>query len=370
MNDSGESLAECGEFHDVKIYGFWFDGVLLSVVGLIGLFGNIMSLIVLSRPKMRDVFHRLLSALACFDTLYIICGGINYTFRAFDARSDIYTYLFPYFLHPFTQVAMCGTIFMTVAISIERYLGLCHPMLPPSARKTWFYLVPVVTMSLIISGPKFLEVELTTVKGDNGSSPAYGPSELRISEDYIRYYVMWTRLLCTAILPVILLLFLNTRIIVDLFASTKVKRFGSMNRQRKEINLCLVLLCIVLLFFLCHTTRIILDIIEFSHLEKVIQCPKSHRRMWSPPYWAQVLYHVSHFTMMINSSFNFVVYCLVGHTFRREFCRAFGLSGYSAIPLTSSYYANNNNDPSRRSSASKLEYSVSVNTSLQGRRIS
>ncbi|CAB4060996.1 unnamed protein product [Lepeophtheirus salmonis] len=353
MNDSGESLAECGEFHDVKIYGFWFDGVLLSVVGLIGLFGNIMSLIVLSRPKMRDVFHRLLSALACFDTLYIICGGINYTFRAFDARSDIYTYLFPYFLHPFTQVAMCGTIFMTVAISIERYLGLCHPMLPPSARKTWFYLVPVVTISLIISGPKFLEVELTTVKGDNGSSPAYGPSELRISEDYIRYYVMWTRLLCTAILPVILLLFLNTRIM-----------WICLLRQNTPLHRPFILP-------LSHDTNHFLDIIEFSHLEKkVIQCPKNHRRMWSPPYWAQVLYHVSHFTMMINSSFNFVVYCLVGHTFRREFCRAFGLSGYSAIPLTSSYYANNNNDPSRRSSASKLEYSVSVNTSLQGRRIS
>eukprot|EP00096_Caligus_rogercresseyi_P007746 TRINITY_DN25769_c0_g1_i1.p1 TRINITY_DN25769_c0_g1~~TRINITY_DN25769_c0_g1_i1.p1 ORF type:complete len:392 (+),score=106.63 TRINITY_DN25769_c0_g1_i1:125-1300(+) len=369
--------AECGVFHDVKIYGFWFDGVLLSIVGLFGLVGNILSLVVLSRPKLRDVFHRLLSALACFDILYIVCGGINYTFRAFDARSDIYTYLFPYFLHPCTQVAMSGTIFMTVAISIERYLGLCHPLLPHTARKTWFYVLPVVLTSLLVSGPKFLEVELTTVKGDNGSSPAYGPTELRISEDYIRYYVLWTRLLVTAILPVVLLLFLNSRIIVDLFNSSKVKRFGSVNRQRKEINLCLILLCIVLLFFLCHTARIILDIIEFSHLEKVISCPQNHRQMWLPPYWAQVLYHISHFTMMINSSFNFVVYCLVGHTFRREFVRAFGLSGYSTIPFTSSsiYNHNNNNinnihnDPSRRSSASKLEYS-STPLNGPGRRIS
>jgi hypothetical protein len=38
---------------------------------------------VLSRPRLRDVFHTLLFALACFDILFIVFGGISYTFRAF-----------------------------------------------------------------------------------------------------------------------------------------------------------------------------------------------------------------------------------------------------------------------------------------------
>ena len=37
------------------------------------------------------------------------------------------------------------------------------------------------------------------------------------------------------------------------------------------MNLCLVLLSIVLVFFLCHTTRIVLDVHEFSNLERVIE---------------------------------------------------------------------------------------------------
>jgi hypothetical protein len=37
--------------------------------------------IVLSRPKLRDVFHTLLFALACFDILFLVFGGISYTFR-------------------------------------------------------------------------------------------------------------------------------------------------------------------------------------------------------------------------------------------------------------------------------------------------
>ena len=54
-----------------------------------------------------------------------------------QVSTDIYTYIFPYLVHPFSQIAMAGTIFMTLAISIERYLGLCHPLLPPHSRKPW-----------------------------------------------------------------------------------------------------------------------------------------------------------------------------------------------------------------------------------------
>ena len=102
---------------------------------------------------------------------------------------------------------------------------------------------------------------------------------------------MWTRFFSTAAIPVSLLLFLNARIVIDLCGSRKVKpflhglcfndkstfvmndqvqRFGSARRQRKEFNLSLILLCIVLVFFLCHAARIILDVYEFANLEKVL----------------------------------------------------------------------------------------------------
>jgi len=68
----------------VEWYKYTCDGILVSVIGLIGIIGNICAVLVLVRPKLKDCFHQLLIALAFFDTLYIICGGINYTFRAFE----------------------------------------------------------------------------------------------------------------------------------------------------------------------------------------------------------------------------------------------------------------------------------------------
>ena len=324
---------DCGTREDVSLYKFWCDGVLVSVVAVVGFVGNLMALVVLSRPKLRDVFHQLLFALACFDILYIVCGGINYTFRAFRAESDLFTYLFPHFIYPLTHVAMAGTIFMTLAISIERYLGLCHPMLPPSSRKAWFYIVPVVLVSFALNVPKFMEVELEIMEDENGTAVPYlASSDLRHNEHYVRIYIMWTRLFSTAIIPVSMLLFLNTRIIMDLISSN-VQRFGSARRLRKEINLCLILLCIVFVFFICHASRIFLDVFEFSNLESIIRCA-GPRSVWHPGTWLQALPYVSHLMMILNSSINFIVYCLVGHTFRRELCRTLGIRHYLAIPGT------------------------------------
>lgn len=350
MDDPGEeggemsSFIDCGEILDMSGYSFWCDGVLVSVIGTVGFIGNLLALIVLSRKTIRDLFHKLLFALACFDLMYIVFGGINYTFRSFKAQSDYFTYLFPHVIHPFTHISLAATIFMTVAITIERYLGLCHPFLPPSSRKAWFYILPVIVISVTLNIPKFMEIQLgtRTVRGEgedgggfNLTRPSYHPTELRKSPMYIRSYVMWTRLFSTAIIPVSLLVLLNARIIFDLVRSANVQRFGgSFRRQRKEINTSFVLLCIVLIFFCCHAARIVLDVHEFSNVESILRCHGEMRKPWMPSYWMQALPYISHLAMILNSSVNFIVYCLVGNHFRREMCRMFGFRKYASVPQT------------------------------------
>ena len=64
---------------------FYCEGVSISVLGILGIFGNLLALIVLSKPNLRDIFHQLLFAVASFDLMYIVVGGVNYTFKAFGA---------------------------------------------------------------------------------------------------------------------------------------------------------------------------------------------------------------------------------------------------------------------------------------------
>ena len=51
----------------------WFEwsteGLLMSVVGIVGLIGNLTSVIVYKRQRVQRTFHRLLLTLAAFDTV-------------------------------------------------------------------------------------------------------------------------------------------------------------------------------------------------------------------------------------------------------------------------------------------------------------
>jgi len=350
-----EQINNCGTDYIgdpvVVNYQYICDGLLVSIIGFLGVVGNIISLLVLSKPKLRDCFHQLLFALACFDTVYIVIGGINYTFKAFDADSNAYTIAFPYIIYPITNIGLCGTIFMTMAISIERFLGICYPLhLPPHNRKSWFYILPVLVLSIVVNVPKFFEAEIewlnegkwnVTVVAHNSSEesyhqhkieewvPAYRATDLRKDSNYIKFYITYFRLFSTAIIPLIALVTINSRIICDL-KKLKSKTFGSQRKLWKELNMFLVLLCIVVTFICCNTPRVIVDIWEFSHVESIVHCNDlllagEIEHPFLPTKWIICLTHISHFTGILNSSLNFLIYCFVGHNFRKEFLHLLGL---------------------------------------------
>jgi len=364
LDVSGTLATNCGtDFsNDATVINFKYycDGLLISVVGCLGLIGNLIAVIVLARPKLRDCFHQLLLALATFDILYITFGGLKYTIKAFEANNEAFTLAFP-IIFPFTNITMNATIFMTMAISIERFLGICYPLhLPPHNRKSWFYILPVLILSFVLNIPKFLEgkihwypekstgtqwyhedelnhtedefdhYELNRTGLDymfdeevSVSVPAYLPTELRKNSNYIKYYRTYFRIFSTAVIPFLALIFINLRIIVDL-SHVKPKRFGSHRKLWKEMNMFLVLLCIVVTFICCHVPRVVIDIWEFSHLESILQCNElvmagEADHPFLPPKWIECLNHISHFTGILSSSTNFLIYCFIGHNFRKEF---------------------------------------------------
>ena len=77
---------------------------------------------------MRNTFNLLLISMIAFDSWYLL-GSILENFRRnFGLGSQLHTILFPKFLYPAMSVAMSGSIFMTVAISLERYFAVHHPI--------------------------------------------------------------------------------------------------------------------------------------------------------------------------------------------------------------------------------------------------
>ena len=107
--------------------GYWVDCVLLCIIAASGLLGNVISVFILLKGNMRNLFNLLLVASACMDSCYLI-GAILEAFRYSGLASDVHLQLFPYFLYPGISIAVTCSIFMTVAMALERYIAIHCPV--------------------------------------------------------------------------------------------------------------------------------------------------------------------------------------------------------------------------------------------------
>ena len=112
----------------IEVFAFWLEGIVLCIIAVPGIFGNALSSYILARKSMRNSFNLLLIALAIIDNTYLF-GAILEAFRKrFRLYTDPHILLFPYFLYPVHMMAMTGSILMTVAIALERYVAVHYPI--------------------------------------------------------------------------------------------------------------------------------------------------------------------------------------------------------------------------------------------------
>ena len=74
-------------------------------------------------------FNFMLIGLSFFDTWYLF-GSILESFRiAFDLETNLHIQLFHYFLYPGQMIVMMCSVYMTVAIAIERFSAVRYPLI-------------------------------------------------------------------------------------------------------------------------------------------------------------------------------------------------------------------------------------------------
>ena len=67
-----------------------------------------------------------------------------------------YKLIFPYFWHPFKNIANSGCIFMVVAVSAERYFAICKPL---TAKPKPIFFIRLVPITLFIN-KRFVNLEM------------------------------------------------------------------------------------------------------------------------------------------------------------------------------------------------------------------
>ena len=90
---------------------------------------------------------------------------------------------------------------------------------------------------------------------------------------------------------------------------------AALSNYSNNDNLAPILFGVVIVFVICNSLRVILNIYDSAVVEDIIKCEKQKMGRYPPP-WILCTISVSHLLLMVNSSVNFLVYCVAGKRFR------------------------------------------------------
>ena len=62
----------------LDFFSFWIEGILTTIVAILGIFGNTIVSVIICKKDMRNSFNLLLVSLACFDSTYVSTIPILY----------------------------------------------------------------------------------------------------------------------------------------------------------------------------------------------------------------------------------------------------------------------------------------------------
>lgn len=305
------------EINSNSLSDFIIYGVLVNLISLFGIIGNSISMIILSRPQMKSSINYLLIGLARCDTVLLIISILiyglpaiyTYTGALFQYKFIIYPKIIRY-LFPLSCIAQIVTVYLTLTVTLERYIAVCHPL---KARSFCTYgraqvaVLVIVIFAFIYNLPKFWEIDVYTERHWKYNVTVYCifPTEMRSNEYYITLYIHWMYFFVYYMFPFIALMIFNMAIYRRVRKANRDLQQLS-RHQRREIGLATMLLCVVVVFLICN----ILPLASNIH-ETFIE---------DPPHW---MVQMGNLLVTINSSINFIIYVIFGRKFKRIFLKLF-----------------------------------------------
>ena len=276
--NSTMTTGEIGFSEEVgSVFELIIPGLMLSVLGILGLIGNLISIFILSRPQMKGSTNCILLGLASTDSILILTSILMFGLPALASHStmDVFIYytseVFPYItplVYPVGLIAQSCSVYLTLLVTMERYVAVCSPL---TARSVCTYgrarncVLLIAVAALLYNIPRFLEVTWVStfdeVSGLNRTEVT--PTVLRQNPIYISIYITWMYLVVMYIVPFVSLAVLNLRIYIQIRHS-QAERAKLTRQEQREIGMATMLLCVVVVFFVCNVLALVVNLLEVT----------------------------------------------------------------------------------------------------------
>jgi len=222
------------------------------------------------------------------------------------AHSLAYKHMVPLCL-PLAHMGLTGSIYLTMAIAMERYFTVCHPFFKVSSPASssissslqtnhsfWEeYVNPLQALNLT-EKKSFTDIatNFSLLHRNTALQLEVLPSDLRQNPLYVKVYLTYSNMIIHGIFPLLFLVIVNSKIYFRIRSLCPVQ-------QGREVRHTQVSLAIVAVFLFCHAVRWIPNIWELNQAGE-------EKLVW--PLWVSNLSQVSHLLTVFSSSANFYIY--------------------------------------------------------------
>ena len=301
--------------------------IFIGILCILGLTGNITSFFVLLKHKTETTTIFLLQVLAVCDSILLIISFFIYTLvnlpeskGAVESIKDIASQIQDY-IWPFALMAHTLTIHITVLVTLNRYYAISIPT-PGTNTKSFMnntnlQLLVILIFAVFYNIPRFFEHHpigykkiYNTNNGQNRNESNFTSEPVNLGDNKL-YQIIYSNVLYFPIMyivPLVSLTYLNTKLIKGLKALKRRREALTGHRQRDD-NITIVIIVIVFVFILCQTPALINQIFWAATSIEQRNCGHFHF------YYTRI----SDALVVLNSSTNFLVYCLFGKSFRKVF---------------------------------------------------
>lgn len=303
----------------VGAYKFQFImySIIIPLISLFGLVGNVLTLVTLCKKSIHPTVSTLMFGLVITDLFIILLSILTMTMLSFSLHyphlSFFLDVIYPYIFSICNFLIMAsqqGNVWITVMIAVERYIALCHPFFATrlrTMRNVRIAISLILLLSLAYNLPRYFatHAKFVGVNAFNQTHYAIEMTEFGRSKFYTTIYMIWMYAVIVYIIPILLLSFLSISTVTQLLRMIRKKDYrhrNSTSTTESDLTICMV--SVVVLFILCQTPGILVQI----------------RNLFDAAVSIKLL-SVSNMLFILNSSVNFFIYTAAGTKFRRTFVK-------------------------------------------------